>query len=73
MRVLVTGGTSLLGAAVAQRLLDRGDSVVSLQRGVSTGPWRQARADIRDAAAVQQAVTGADAVVHLAAKVSVAA
>lgn len=45
---------------------------MSLQRGVSTGPWRQARADIRDAAAVQHAVTGADAVVHLAAKVSVA-
>lgn len=71
MKVLVTGGTSLLGAAVAQRLVDRGDDVVSLQRGASSGVWQQARGDIRDADAVARAVRGTDAVVHLAAKVSV--
>ena len=71
MRVLVTGGTSLLGAAVAQRLVDRGDDVVSLQRGATTGTWQQVRGDIRDAETVSRAARGADAVVHLAAKVSV--
>jgi 2-alkyl-3-oxoalkanoate reductase len=71
VKVLVTGGTSLLGAAVAQRLVDRGDDVVSLQRGATTGTWRQVRGDIRDAEAVSRAARGADAAVHLAAKVSV--
>ncbi len=71
MRVLVTGGTSLLGAAVARRLADRGDDVVTMQRGEATVPWKQVRGDIRDAAAVSSAAAGADAVVHLAARVSV--
>ena len=71
MRVLVTGGTSLLGACVARQLVDRGDSVVALQRGASNGSWRQVRGDIRDADAVDKAMQGVDAVVHLAAKVSV--
>lgn len=71
MRVLVTGGTSLLGRVVAQQLNDRGDEVVTMQRGVAAGSWKQVRGDIRDAAAVSSAVEGADAVVHLAARVSV--
>ncbi|MCZ3389243.1 MAG: NAD-dependent epimerase/dehydratase family protein [Actinomycetia bacterium] len=71
MRVLVTGGTSLLGAAVAQRLSDRGDDVVTMQRGEAAAPWMQLRGDIRDAAAVSSATEGVDAVVHLAARVSV--
>ena len=71
VRVLVTGGTSLLGESVARRLVERGDEVVTLQRGESTGPWRQVRGDIRDAEAVSGVVRGVDAVIHLAAKVSV--
>ena len=71
MRVLVTGGTSLLGAAVAQRLRDRGDDVVTLQRGTARASWSQVRGDIRDPAAVSSAAEGSDAVVHLAARVSV--
>jgi nucleoside-diphosphate-sugar epimerase len=71
MRVLVTGGTSLLGAAVAHRLLEQGDDVDTLQRGAAAGPWEQVRGDIRDADTVSDAVRGADAVIHLAAKVSV--
>ena len=35
MRVLVTGGTSLIGVGVARRLAERGDSIVSLQRSRS--------------------------------------
>jgi uncharacterized protein (TIGR01777 family) len=32
MRVFLTGGTGLIGAALVQRLLDRGDAVVALSR-----------------------------------------
>lgn len=71
MRVLVTGGSSLLGRTVAERLEQRGDDVVTIQRGEASGPWQQVRGDIRDADAVRRAATGADAVVHLAARVSV--
>lgn len=71
MKVLVTGGTSLLGARVARRLADRGDDVTVFQRGTSDASWRQIRGDIRDDRAVGEAVRGVDAVVHLAAKVSV--
>lgn len=56
---------------MAQRLVDRGADVVSIQRGASSGVWQQVRGDIRDADAVARAVRGAEAVVHLAAKVSV--
>ena len=35
MRVLVTGGSSLIGAGVAAALVARGDEVVVLQRGRS--------------------------------------
>jgi 2-alkyl-3-oxoalkanoate reductase len=69
--VLVSGGTSLLGRAVAQTLHDRGDEVTSLQRGEDTAPWLVLRGDIRDTSIVRQAVAEMDAVVHLAAKVSV--
>ncbi|MEO8107204.1 MAG: NAD-dependent epimerase/dehydratase family protein [Actinomycetes bacterium] len=71
MKVLVTGGTSLLGSGVAQRLVDRGDEVVALQRGASDATWQQVRGDIRDAGIVNEAMKGVDAVVHLAAKVSI--
>jgi nucleoside-diphosphate-sugar epimerase len=71
MRVLVTGGSSLLGRSVAQRLVDRGDDVVTMQRGDDPGTWSQARGDIRDRNAVREAMRGADGVVHLAARVSV--
>ena len=32
MRVLVTGASSLIGAGVVDRLVERGDQVVALQR-----------------------------------------
>ena len=75
MRVLVTGGSSLLAGAVIERLLERGDAVTSFQRGrnarsVPSGA-QMLRDDVTDAEAVADAVRGHDAVVHAAAKVDV--
>ena len=71
MRVLVTGGTSLLARRTAEALLARGDEVVLLQRHPSPLDRHQVLADIRDADAVFRAADGCDAVVHAAAKVGV--
>jgi nucleoside-diphosphate-sugar epimerase len=71
MRVLVTGGTSLLGAGVCRQLDVRGDNVVALQRSKSDGRWLQVQGDIRDATKLPDVMRGADAVIHLAARVAV--
>ena len=75
MRVLVTGGSSLIGAGVVAALASRGDEVVVQQRNradaVDALEVRQELGDIRDAQVVQAAATGCDAIVHLAAKVGV--
>ena len=71
MRVLVTGGTSLLGRGVARSLRDRGDDVTVLQRHPSGLDVSEQLGDVADRAAVRAAVAGADAVVHLAARVGV--
>ena len=75
MRVLVTGGSSLIGTGVASALIARGDSVVSLQRTRSDGlaaiDVEQHLGDIRESDTVVAAAAGCDAVVHLAAKVGV--
>ncbi|HUV17713.1 MAG TPA: NAD-dependent epimerase/dehydratase family protein [Ilumatobacteraceae bacterium] len=75
MRVLVTGGSSLIGAGVAAALLARGDEVVVQQRGrsetLSRLGVRQELGDIRDLDVVLAAAIGCEAIVHLAAKVGV--
>jgi nucleoside-diphosphate-sugar epimerase len=71
VRVLVTGGTSLLGAAVVERLAGRGDEVTVLQRRPSGMDVREVLGDITDTDTVAEAVDGADAVMHLAARVGV--
>jgi len=79
VRVLVTGASGMLGRAVAQALVDRGEEVVVLQRrpsGLAKGPANvlgcdERLADVADAAAVRAAAEGTDAVVHLAARVGV--
>ena len=71
MRVLVTGATGMLGAGVARQLASRGDHVTVMQRGASGLPFPEVRADVLDRAALADACRGQDAVVHLAAKVSV--
>lgn len=71
MRVLVTGATSLLGRRVAERLIERGTDVAVLQRTASGLDAEEYLGDIADTAVVARAVARADAVVHLAARVSV--
>ncbi|MCU1573013.1 MAG: NAD-dependent epimerase/dehydratase family protein [Micrococcaceae bacterium] len=73
MRVLVTGASGLLGRAVAQRLLDDGHAVRTLQRRSSgVAGAVDALGSLTDDDAVRRAVRDIDAVVHLAAKVSFA-
>lgn len=71
MRVLVTGASGMLGGGVARALAERGDEVTVLQRRPAGLGFREVLGDVADAAAVQEAVAGQDAVVHLAAKVNV--
>ncbi|MEE6282106.1 NAD-dependent epimerase/dehydratase family protein [Georgenia sp. MJ170] len=71
-RVLVTGASGLLGGRVAARLVAGGYDVRTFQRrpsGVAGASDELGSLD--DDAAVARAVAGRDAVVHLAAKVSV--
>ncbi|MGW0506137.1 NAD-dependent epimerase/dehydratase family protein [Micromonospora sp. NPDC003241] len=71
MRILVTGASGMLGGATATALRMRGDEVRVLQRR-SSGlvGVDERRGDITDPQAVRAATAGVDAVVHLAAKVS---
>jgi nucleoside-diphosphate-sugar epimerase len=75
MRALVTGGGGFLGRAVARRLVDRGDDVVSLARGdypeLADLGVDARRGDLADPDAVAAAVRGCDAVFHVAAKAGV--
>lgn len=65
MRVLVTGSHGLIGAALVEALLARGDAVTRLVRGPAAGPgevrWDPMAGDID-----RGAIEGHDAVVHLA-------
>jgi dTDP-L-rhamnose 4-epimerase len=79
MRILVTGGAGFIGQHVVRELLTRGHEVRlmdSLRGDVHAGrPWLPPvdveiiKADVRDARAVDKALAGIQAVVHLAAKV----
>jgi len=71
VRVLVTGTTGMLGRGVALALADRGDAVTVLQRRPANLGLPEVLTDVSDADAVRAAVTGHDAVIHLAAKVNV--
>jgi UDP-glucose 4-epimerase len=75
-RVLVTGGSGMLGSHVVERLVARGAAVTVLDRrvdrrnlaGVLESPnVRLVEGDIRDPGVLESVTTGQDLVVHLAA------
>jgi farnesol dehydrogenase len=72
MRVLVTGGTGYLGAAIVRALHARGHHpVVFARRATAAGlPGVPQDGDIRDREALRRAADQADAVIHVAALVS---
>ena len=79
MRILLTGGAGFIGRHVLNELLDKKHDVRvmdSLRADVHAGrAWQPPpgvellQADVRDAAAIDQALHNIDAVIHLAAKV----
>lgn len=77
--ILVTGGAGFIGPHVVRELLRAGYDRVTVLDDESTGsfsaladlPVRCVRADIRDARAVGEALTGVGTVIHLAARTSV--
>lgn len=71
MRALVTGATSLVGRTIVEKLVHRGDEVTVFQRSSSGLGVEEHLGDISDRGAVKDAMAGAEAVVHVAAKVSV--
>ena len=73
MKVLVTGASGLLGGAVARELAGRGHAVTTFQRRPAGIPGiTDALGSVTDPEAVRDAMAAMDAVVHLAAKVSLA-
>jgi nucleoside-diphosphate-sugar epimerase len=73
VRVLVTGASGLLGRAVASELLAAGHEVRCFQRRPSgVAGASDSLGSVTDPDAVARAVSNQDAVVHLAAKVSLA-
>lgn len=73
MRVLVTGASGLLGRVTARSLVEAGHSVRTFQRSASgVAGVEDVRGSITEPADVARAADGMAAVVHLAAKVSLA-
>jgi hopanoid-associated sugar epimerase len=72
-RVLVTGASGFVGSAVARTALARGHEVRLLVRGTSPRanladlPVEVVEGDMRDAASMQRALAGVDALLHVAA------
>jgi NAD+-dependent farnesol dehydrogenase len=73
MKVLVTGGTGYLGRAVVRALAARGHDLVVFGRSATRSglPGAAIDGDVRDAAALERAAAGCDAISHSAALVSI--
>lgn len=70
--VLVTGASGMLGSAVATALRDRGDTVRAFQRRpAGIEGVEDVTGSLASPEDVRRATRGADAVIHLAAKVSI--
>lgn len=72
MKIVVTGATGMIGEALVERLLTRGDDVVALSRGlhgIPAGRGDRLHCEVTDYSdtQLQAALRGAQAVVHLAA------
>ncbi|MFG6445069.1 NAD-dependent epimerase/dehydratase family protein [Microbacterium sp. P06] len=73
MIVLATGASGFLGRAVATALVDAGHEVRTLQRRPSgVAGVTDVRGSVSDPSTVDEATRGVEAIVHLAAKVSLA-
>lgn len=80
-KILVTGGCGFIGRHVTEELLDQGyevrilDALIEQVHGdaeAAVAPEAEViRGDVRDKVVVEQALTGVDAVIHLAAEVGV--
>ena len=74
--VLVTGGAGYVGSALVPKLLEAGHRVTVLDLYIygdhifdglgANGALREVKGDLRDPATVERALTGRDAVIHLA-------
>jgi uncharacterized protein YbjT (DUF2867 family) len=65
MRILVTGGSGVLGSQVVERLGARGQEPIILSRRAPTSPgW--VRGDVATAEGLPEALSGVDVVVHAA-------
>jgi len=77
MRILITGGAGFLGAALANRLVREGHTVLALDDLSAGDPQRLdsrvvlARGDVRDVPRLWTLLQGVDLVYHLATRVSV--
>jgi uncharacterized protein YbjT (DUF2867 family) len=67
MRVLVTGGTGVLGREVARRLRESGQDVRVLSRRPATGPGH-VQGDLETGTGLDSAVAGVDVIAHCASK-----
>ena len=72
MRTFVTGCSGFIARHLIPAIIARGDSVVGLDIRPCTSDFGESfsfvRADVRDAAAVADAISGVDRIVHLAAE-----
>jgi len=82
MHVVVTGGAGFIGSHLVDALIERGHAVTVLDNfsngsmnnvkpHMKNRDFKLVKGDIRDKAALKRALHGADAVVHLAAMISV--
>ncbi|MEM1055514.1 MAG: NAD(P)-dependent oxidoreductase [Bacteroidota bacterium] len=71
MRIVVTGSSGFLGGAVARAFAEDGHEVVGLdvRPGPPGAPWRTVLADLTEAGSWSREVSGADVVIHAAARV----